>query len=58
VNNTLNNIIMISLMTQFSILGTKSGYLTLLYEGKVKSFRPNLRETRDKRPLGRKPDKN
>ena len=27
------------------------------YEGKVKSFRPNLRETRDNLPLGREPER-
>ena len=29
-----------------------------IYEGKVKSFRPSLRKTRDKRPLGRVPNWN
>ena len=29
-----------------------------VYEGKVKSSRLNLRETQDKRPLGRDPDRN
>jgi hypothetical protein len=28
-----------------------------IYQGRVKSFRPSLRETRDKRPLGRDPDR-
>ena len=29
-----------------------------MHEGKVKSSRPSLRETRNKRPLGRDPDRN
>ena len=32
-------------------------YFSNYYEGKVKSSRPSLRDTRDKRPLGRDPDR-
>ena len=48
---------MLSLEAVASSCGKCNYFVILHYEGKVKSFRPSLRETRDKWVLGRDPDK-
>ena len=55
---TANAIPSVFLLKNLSLIAVSGRYfLQTINEGKVKSSRPSLRETRDKRLLGRDPDK-
>ena len=57
-NSLLSNILKIIFTPTVMINTPQKCYeMSIIYEGKVKSSRPSLRETRDKRPLGRGPDR-